>query len=113
MDHPLYVVIIIIQFRCCGISNDDYGYRDWQQNMYFNCSTNNPSVERCGVPHSCCKPKPGEMANVMCGFDTTGQEVLDVSGKIFVQGCLKGFGMWLERNTIIVGGVCLSIILPQ
>ena len=37
-------------------------------------------------------------------------EVLD---KIYSQGCLKGFGTWLERNTLIVGIVCLAVILPQ
>ena len=25
--------------------------------MYFNCSQENPSVEKCGVPHSCCRIK--------------------------------------------------------
>ena len=52
-----YGVYLSFQFKCCGVSNSDYGYRDWQENMYFNCSDQNPSVERCGVPHSCCKFK--------------------------------------------------------
>ena len=36
-----------------------------------------------------------------------------VEDKIYIQGCLKGFGAWLERNTIIVGAACLGVMLPQ
>lgn len=38
------------QFGCCGAVT----YMDWSQNMYFNCTTENPSRERCSVPFSCC-----------------------------------------------------------
>ena len=38
---------------------------------------------------------------------------LEAHEKIYLQGCLKGFGSWLERNTIIVGAVCLGIVIPQ
>ena len=41
------------QFKCCGLSQS--GYMDWSQNEYFNCTKNNPSVERCAVPFSCCR----------------------------------------------------------
>lgn len=40
----------ILQFKCCGLSQE--GYLDWGKNEYFNCTS--PSVERCGVPFSCC-----------------------------------------------------------
>ncbi len=49
---------IVFQFECCGVSNSDDGFKDWQDNMYFNCSAENPSVEKCGVPHSCCRLNP-------------------------------------------------------
>lgn len=39
-----------LQFKCCGLSQE--GYLDWGKNEYFNCTS--PSVERCGVPFSCC-----------------------------------------------------------
>lgn len=114
-DDDLRDMIDTIQreFQCCGVSNNDLGYRDWQQNIYFNCSRQNPSVERCGVPHSCCITKPGDLINVMCGFGTTSEEKTDIEEKIYVQGCLQAFGAWLERNTIIIGAVCLGVILPQ
>ncbi len=43
------------QFKCCGLSTRSY--EDWSKNEYFNCTGPelNPSVERCGVPYSCCK----------------------------------------------------------
>ena len=44
------------QFKCCGYSYSVDGYKDWGQNVYFNCSKDNRSPSRCGVPYSCCKP---------------------------------------------------------
>lgn len=38
------------QFSCCG----GIAFTDWSNNMYFNCSELNPSMERCSVPFSCC-----------------------------------------------------------
>lgn len=40
----------LLQFSCCG----GISYKDWSQNMYFNCTPLNPSRERCSVPYSCC-----------------------------------------------------------
>lgn len=45
------------QFKCCGWNN----YTDWSWNLYFNCTHENPSSERCAVPYSCCTPIPGEV----------------------------------------------------
>lgn len=45
------------QFKCCGWNN----YTDWSWNLYFNCTHENPSSERCAVPYSCCTPVPGEV----------------------------------------------------
>uniref|UniRef100_A0A8C5D6Z9 Zgc:113223 n=1 Tax=Gouania willdenowi TaxID=441366 RepID=A0A8C5D6Z9_GOUWI len=51
-DQDLENAIDFIQkkFQCCGVQN----YRDWSQNLYFQCSDSNPSLEACGVPFSCC-----------------------------------------------------------
>ncbi|XP_062465462.1 tetraspanin-33 isoform X1 [Pezoporus occidentalis] len=45
------------EFSCCG----GISYKDWSQNMYFNCTTDNPSRERCSVPFSCCLPDDDEV----------------------------------------------------
>lgn len=38
--------------HCCGVNN----YRNWESNIYFNCSSKLVgSVEACGVPSSCCR----------------------------------------------------------
>lgn len=44
-----------MQLECCGIE----GPKDWDMNVYFNCSSIDVgSREACGVPFSCCKPQP-------------------------------------------------------
>ncbi|XP_065535490.1 tetraspanin-33 isoform X3 [Lathamus discolor] len=45
------------EFSCCG----GISYKDWSQNMYFNCTMDNPSRERCSVPFSCCLPDDDEV----------------------------------------------------
>lgn len=55
-----------IQFKCCGWNN----YTDWSWNLYFNCTHENPSSERCAVPYSCCTPVPGEVRAFLCGLTT-------------------------------------------
>lgn len=42
---------IFLQFQCCGVNS----YSDWSNNIYFNLSDHNPSLEAGGVPFSCCK----------------------------------------------------------
>ena len=58
------------------MSDSHDGYKDWNANPYFNCSDGNESVEKCGVPYSCCRLEEGQMINIMCGFDTTNKQVL-------------------------------------
>ncbi|KAH9383051.1 hypothetical protein HPB48_023773 [Haemaphysalis longicornis] len=42
-----------MDLQCCGLTQRSF--RDWNNNMYFNCSRSNPSSECCSVPYSCCK----------------------------------------------------------
>lgn len=51
------------QFSCCG----GVSYKDWSQNMYFNCTAANPSRERCSVPFSCCLRDTDEVRTASSG----------------------------------------------
>ena len=72
MKLTLYFCFLSIQLQCCGIE----GPHDWDQNVYFNCSSASVgSREACGVPFSCCKPKVDELIkNVQCGYDVRRQD---------------------------------------
>lgn len=39
---------------CCGFSDDDEGYKVWNNNIYYNCIDENKSVEKCVVFWLCC-----------------------------------------------------------
>ncbi|XP_029472503.1 tetraspanin-33 isoform X3 [Rhinatrema bivittatum] len=49
------------EFSCCG----GISYKDWSQNMYFNCTADNLSRERCAVPYSCCQHSDEELVGIL------------------------------------------------
>uniref|UniRef100_A0A8C8BHK1 Tetraspanin-33 n=1 Tax=Otus sunia TaxID=257818 RepID=A0A8C8BHK1_9STRI len=55
------------EFSCCG----GVSYKDWSQNMYFNCTPANPSQERCSVPFSCCLRDTHQVRTVSSGLGGT------------------------------------------
>ncbi|XP_046372095.1 tetraspanin-33-like [Haliotis rufescens] len=102
---------------CCGVSNDETGYKDWNANPYFNCSANNPSAEKCSVPPSCCIPKPDQIMNLLCGAEVqkieNGILVAGDTTKVYTDGCLYALGSWINQHSLIIGGVMLGVLLPQ
>ncbi|KAK7109063.1 uncharacterized protein [Littorina saxatilis] len=108
-----WIDFIQTEFKCCGARHSESGYQDWQQNPYFNCTPENPSAKRCGVPRSCCIIDPGEYINYMCGYDTTNKQQSEVYDRIRTQGCMKGLGQWLSAHDVAIGAVVLAIIIPQ
>lgn len=64
--------VLSSQFKCCGWNN----YTDWSWNLYFNCTLENPSYERCAVPHSCCIPIPGEVCEIFCSLPKTDRDIV-------------------------------------
>ncbi|KAK0057701.1 tetraspanin-33 [Biomphalaria pfeifferi] len=101
------------EFQCCGVSMSNSGYLDWQENIYFNCSTSNPSVYRCSVPISCCIFEPGEYINYRCGANIMNSEEPYIMYMINTKGCMKSFGEWLGKNDAVIGYVALGVIIPQ
>lgn len=99
--------------KCCGIN----GYKDWNRNMYFNCSKDNPSGLRCGVPYSCCKHPdaltPG-IPNILCGGGALNDSsTMATMLKIYTIGCVDGLIYLGESNLPIIGGVVIGFIIPQ
>uniref|UniRef100_W5NJK5 Tetraspanin n=1 Tax=Lepisosteus oculatus TaxID=7918 RepID=W5NJK5_LEPOC len=98
------------EFRCCGWNN----YTDWSRNVYFNCTQENPSRERCGVPYSCCTPVPGEaVINTMCGFGVQSQNFPEASKSIYPAGCADRAVVWIESHLLLVGALAMGLALPQ
>ncbi|XP_017569778.1 tetraspanin-33 [Pygocentrus nattereri] len=108
-DMDLENVIDFVQkkFLCCGVDH----YSDWSQNAYFNCTENNPSLEACGVPFSCCVRQRNETVfNSMCGYNTQRMEEVSVRERIYTNGCLKKIVLWGKHNLLLVGGMSISLL---
>uniref|UniRef100_A0A8D1MMB8 Tetraspanin-33 n=1 Tax=Sus scrofa TaxID=9823 RepID=A0A8D1MMB8_PIG len=98
------------KFGCCG----GISYKDWSLNMYFNCSEDNPSRERCSVPYSCCLPVPNQaVINTMCGQGMQALDYLEASKIIYTNGCIDRLVNWIHSNLFVLGGVALGLAIPQ
>nr|XP_023423047.1 tetraspanin-33 [Cavia porcellus] len=98
------------KFSCCG----GISYKDWSQNMYFNCSDDNPSRERCSVPYSCCLPTPNQaVINTMCGQGMQALKYSEASNVIYTNGCIDKLVNWIHSNLFLLGGVALGLAIPQ
>ncbi|XP_030917768.1 tetraspanin-33 [Geospiza fortis] len=98
------------EFSCCG----GVSYKDWSQNMYFNCTATTPSRERCSVPFSCCLHNTDQaVINTMCGHGMQARGYLEASAFIHTNGCIDKLVNWTHSNLFLLGGIALGLALPQ
>ncbi|XP_078091913.1 tetraspanin-33 isoform X2 [Mustelus asterias] len=97
------------QFSCCG----GISYKDWSLNMYFNCTPENPSRERCSVPYSCCLRSEEKVINTMCGQGMQDLDYLAAEEYIYTNGCIDKLVNWIHSNLFLLGGVALGFAIPQ
>ncbi|XP_062572532.1 tetraspanin-33-like [Saccostrea cucullata] len=101
------------EMDCCGFSDDDAGYKAWSNNMYYNCSQDNKSAERCAVPWSCCVLKDGDKLNLLCGSGALEKTSTEVSDQIYTRGCLKAVREWVGSNLFVFGCIIIGVLVPQ
>ncbi|CAF1685351.1 unnamed protein product [Rotaria magnacalcarata] len=93
--------------HCCGVNN----YRNWESNIYFNCSSKLVgSVEACGVPASCCRAEYFHN-NKQCGYGTL--ESSAGTHMIYTDGCLPKASQWFERHILPVAIVIAVLAVLQ
>jgi len=108
--------------KCCGVD----GPRDWEKNMYFNCSPssiNKNPTEACGVPYSCCRQEKDkyamdedypQMTNKQCGYGVlSSTATARLTKTVYTDGCIEAGEKWFEQNLIPVAGVAVGIALLQ
>ncbi|XP_077534789.1 tetraspanin-33-like [Haemaphysalis longicornis] len=101
---------IQVGMRCCGISR--LSFRDWNANMYFNCSRTNPSSERCSVPFSCCKRNStDQVVSLSCGRNVLNMTDYDAWFQVYTGNCLDAAHRFVRENVTIITGVCLVFVI--
>ncbi|KAK0057700.1 tetraspanin-33-like isoform X1 [Biomphalaria glabrata] len=110
-DKKMLVDLIQEKLGCCGMSGD--GYRDWNNNQYYNCTKENKNAMACAVPHSCCAKQdtiyPG-VTNILCGANSLNEKG---STNIYIVGCVSAVMQVVENNLPIVGGIIIGFAVPQ
>ncbi|MEJ1288610.1 tetraspanin 10 [Cricetulus griseus] len=95
--------------QCCGVLS----YQDWQQNLYFNCSS--PGVQACSLPASCCinPQEEGALVNTQCGFGVLHLDQAAAGQIVYLQGCWPVLQQWLRGSIQTIGGCAIAVVMIQ
>ncbi|XP_075553740.1 tetraspanin-33-like [Dermacentor variabilis] len=105
------VSCVIVIGMCQGLA------RPSPTRSYFNCSAENPSHERCSVPHSCCKSnasllaKPLTAAGFHCGRGVLNMSDYEAWFHINWNNCADAALHALRTHALAVCGGCLALSL--
>ncbi|KAH9375374.1 hypothetical protein HPB48_006534 [Haemaphysalis longicornis] len=116
-DFQRLVDYIQVEYKCCGVT--ERAYLDWNNNMYFNCTISNPSVERCSVPPSCCRTPEHESVETVLKRRTCGYNVLAMRGeeawqKVNTRNCVNSFAKRVQTQSfvlLVVSVVAICVLL--
>lgn len=98
------------EFHCCGVINRT----DWSGNIYFHCDDENRSMERCGVPYSCCLPPDDGVVNTFCGMDVQVMDDVEAMNVVYMEGCLFAFTDWVNSCIFYLCWIFLLLgCIPQ
>ncbi|XP_034972920.1 tetraspanin-33 isoform X1 [Zootoca vivipara] len=97
------------KFECCGV----HSYKDWSQNVYFDCQESNPSLESCAVPFSCCVRGKEAMLNTMCGYGTQKLKPWKAEFLVHTEGCLEKTVRWGRSNLFLVAGLAFGLLVLE
>ncbi|KAK9409231.1 tetraspanin-33-like [Crotalus adamanteus] len=97
------------KFKCCGV----HSYKDWSQNIYFDCQDTNPSLERCAVPFSCCLQDKEVMLNTMCGYATQNLKGWQAENLVYTEGCLEKIVHWGRSNLLLMAGLAFGLLVLE
>ncbi|KAH7942010.1 hypothetical protein HPB49_019689 [Dermacentor silvarum] len=124
MDYARLVDYTQESFECCGVT--EARFRDWDHNIYFNCSKSNPSSERCSVPSSCCRPHvlrnmtteekaewdqdPEErLKRRFCGRGVLNVSEQEAWKKVYTRSCVDACVAYIRSNISVMIGVALVV----
>ncbi|XP_077536181.1 tetraspanin-33-like [Haemaphysalis longicornis] len=114
LDYARLVDYVQTSFECCGLTTDRY--RDWNRNIYFNCSKSNPSQERCSVPASCCRPPENQSLDFearlkrrFCGRSALAMTEQQAWNKIFTRSCVDAAVAFIQSNVYLMVGILLVV----
>jgi len=105
--------------ECCGGTN---GPQDWENNVYFNCTSEiivneikYRPAESCGVPFSCCAYPQGEdtVVDTQCGYGIRTKTSSDWPEVIWTEGCIQKFEDYMRKELYTVAGVFIGVALVQ